>query len=798
MYNLKEIASIIDGQLNGNEEVEISSINIDSRKVRDAKGALFFALKTAKDNGHRYIDALVNRGISAVVVSEPPTIECDHILVNDTLKALQQLAQHHRSSFSIPMVGITGSNGKTIVKEWLSHLCSDHFRVCKNPKSYNSQVGVPLSVWNLRNEHTLGIFEAGISEPGEMKALANIIRPTLGVFTHLGDAHDAQFDTMEAKLDEKLKLFKSCDLIVAGSDDLLVKQKIKELHKPCFFWGSDLDCDLRIIRHTDLHVELEYQSKRYNISLSSPDRSCYSNSLNAIAAALNLGVPMDHLVSRVAHLPVVDMRMQQVDGINNNQLILDFYNSDFQSISIALDFLTQQATHRSKTVILSDIVESQLSDDVLYTKLDRLLQTHRVDRLIGIGDRISQYRFNVPSEFYRSTDEFLRSFPCYSLRNESILLKGARVYSFERIAERLKEKTHQTVLEVNLSRLQENIRSISARLKSDTKLMTMVKALAYGSGGYQIAKLLEYNNIDYLGVAYTDEATALIQSGIRLPFIVLNPDLNDIEPYIEHPIQPVVYSFESLHRLNDHPVKIHLEFDTGMHRLGFSKNDVDDVIAYLKTHPNLEVVSVFSHLAGADEERLDILTQRQITDFTEIGNRFKIEVDPNIIMHLSNTAGIERFPEAQFDMVRLGIGLYGISSSGKATDLQPVSTFKTYINQIKTVPAGEGIGYGQHDIADHERTIAILAVGYADGFSRSLSRGVGYVMIHGKKARVVGNVCMDMTMVDVTDLHCQVGDTAVIFGDDPKVEDVARAIGTIPYEILTNVSERVNRVFYQE
>lgn len=784
----------------GNGSLTINHLSIDSRKIQSPKMTLFFALKTAKNDGHLFLDKAINQGVKAIVVSQKPTVESNYILVKDPLVALQKLAALHRKRFDVPTIGITGSNGKTIVKEWTSYLAAFNFSVCKNPKSYNSQVGVPLSVWGLNENHTLGVFEAGISQPDEMEKLAELIAPTIGVFTHLGDAHDASFETTEQKLQEKLLLFTSCITIVANSYNELITKSLSAINKNLFLWGETEECQLQIVGRNANDFSVRYLEKNYTITLPFRDTASVENAFTALSTCLVLGLQLEDLIPKLLHLPTIDMRLQQVNGINGNQLILDYYNADFQSVAMALDFLKQQQPTGETTVVLSEITQSHLTDETLYSQLNDLLLNHKISRLIGIGERISKHAaaFKIPAQFYPNTQIFIASYPFYQLKNQTILLKGSRHFSFEKIADKLRTKSHQTVLEVNLTRLQDNLNTVKKMVGPRTKLMAMVKALAYGNGGFQIAKLLEFNNIDYLGVAYTDEAIELRKAGISLPIMVLNPDLNHLDAYLEQNIQPVIYSFESLEKVKNHPVKIHLEFDTGMHRLGFEMKDLDKLISILKTDNSLEIVSVFSHLAVADDASKDDFTNKQIADFEVIYKRIQSDLNISIIKHIANTAGIERFTESRLDMVRMGIGLYGISSKGKRSELQPVSTFKSYITQIKEVASEDGIGYGQHDAAPIDRKIAIIAVGYADGYNRLFSQGKGGFVINGKYAKVVGNVCMDMTMCDVTEIECQEGDEALIFGDNPRVEELAKAISTIPYEILTNVSERVNRIFYQE
>ena len=800
LYRLKTIADIVNGKLHGDGALEILNIYTDTRSSRQ-HSALFIAIKTAKNNGNTFVPQAINQGTKAVLVSTKPKIDCNYILVEDTLDALQMLATHHRNQFTIPIVAITGSNGKTIVKEWLSTLLNDNHTVCKSPKSFNSQMGVPLSVWRLKGDHhTLGIFEAGISHPNKMDNLRRIIQPTIGVFTHLGDSHSANFESIEQKLSEKLQLFANCDTIVCSSYQPEVLSAVKKLGKNTFTWGNDAESNLYVVPSTSNEYTVTYLSKSYQVKLPTTDKATVENSFTSLATALALGEEIEPLITKLAVLPTIDMRLQQVEGAQGNTLILDFYNSDFQSVDIAFDFLKQQNTHKKITVILSDILENNLEPSKLYEEVNSVLQKHNVSQLVGIGKQISnaQSAFDLPSMFYPDTASFLKQHPVYELKDECILLKGARIFEFEKIAERLRKRTHQTCLEINLSRMQQNIDVIKSKVGSQTKVMAMVKALAYGSGDYQIAKLLQKNNIDYLGVAYTDEATQLRASGISTPIMVLNPDLTDLTPYQEDDIQPVIYSFASLEKVIKEDIVIHLEFDTGMRRLGFHKEDIPLLVSKLQTNKSLTVASVFSHLAASDDDSLDDFTQQQISDFNYISTTLENELGTPILKHLANTAAIERLPSATFDMVRMGIGLYGISSLENDVTLQPVGTFKSYISQIKTVPANTGIGYGQHSKTSTDRRIAIVAVGYADGYSRSFSQGKGAFTIHNKHAPIVGNVCMDMSMCDVSHIDCSEGDEVIIFGDNPRVEELAKTIGTISYEILVKVSERVNRVFYQE
>ncbi len=799
MYTLSQIAQIVGGSLHGDGHLQIAQLYTNTRRIQVKDHSLFFAIATEKNDGHNYIDHAIKLGVTALVVSQKPTIDCNYILVENTLTALQKLSSHHRANFNIPTVAITGSNGKTIVKEWLSELLSSSYTVCKNPKSYNSQIGVPLSVWKLSSQDEVGVFEAGISQAGEMVRLEKIIQPTVGVFTHLGDAHASNFSSDQQKLIEKLTLFDNCETIVVSANQPEVLAAIRNKGKKVFTWGANMMCDLHVTRSTEGAFVATYQGNSELISLPFADKASIENAFTAASAALALGLTLSTVASHLTKLQPVDMRLQQINGQNNTQLILDYYNNDYQSVVMALDFLNQQKTKNQSVVILSDILESNLSDEKLYKTINKLLISSGISSLITIGSKMQQQQsvFDLPTTAYASTEEFLKKHPLHTLQNATILLKGAREFAFEKIANKLKVKTHETKLEVNLTRLQHNIDVVKKSIGTQTKLMAMVKALGYGSGGYQVAKLLEYNNIDYLGVAYTDEAIELRESGISTPIMVLNPDLTDLSPYTDLQIEPVIHSFTGLQRVAAYPIRVHLEFDTGMHRLGFEEGDVPRLLEQIEISL-VKVASVFSHLATSDDSAMDDFTQVQITAFERIANTIETGIGYPITKHLSNTAGIERFANARFDMVRLGIGLYGISPLGKSSQLLPVSTFKSFISQVRTVKAGDGIGYGQHDKSTRDRKIAVVAVGYADGYARAFGQGKGFFVVKGKKAPVVGNVCMDMTMCDVTEIPCAEGDEVLVFGDSPSVEDLADTIGTIPYEILTSISERVNRVFYQE
>jgi alanine racemase len=799
LYSLAKIAKIIDGKLVGDAGLVIRRLHIDSRTIKPSGSGLFFAIKTKYNNGYNFISDAIKNGAVAVVCEQPTQDVPNYVLVSNTVDALQKLAKFHREKYAIPVVGITGSNGKTIVKEWLYSLVKESFNVCKSPRSYNSQIGVPISLWKLNDHHSLGIFEAGISKPGEMANLEQMVQPTIGVFTHLGVAHLSNFKNQETLLHEKLILFKNTPLIVCLSENTLVLQELQKLNKTLLVVGEEEGCDLHYEVLNNKKLRITHQQQTITIKPPFTDKASLHNLLLATATSLALGIDLHTIKSKLEDLPEVDMRLQQVEGINNNQLILDHYTSDLTSLEIALDFLDQQQNKGKKTVILSDIELPNNDIELAYKKINTLLKKYNISQLIGVGKELMKHRhlFSMENEMFPDVQSLLQQFAFYKLKNRVVLLKGARKFAFENITEKLQKQSHQTVLEVNLSQMQRNLNAIKAGLRKETKVMAMTKALSYGTGGFQIAKLLEYNNVDYLGVAYTDEAVQLKNAGISTPVFVLNADLNDLSVYEDFSIEPVIFSFEGLDRVDGKDITIHIELDTGMHRLGFQRREIPKLLRRLSLLKNVKIGSVFSHLPVADSMAKDEYTKNQIKRFKDLSNQIQDVLKYPVLRHISNSAGIERFPEAQMDMVRLGIGLYGISSVQNSA-IQPVSTFKSYITQIKEVEPGEGIGYGLLDASTQKRRIAVIAVGYADGYSRKFSRGVGTFLIRGQEAPVVGNVCMDMTMCDVTDIECSEGDEAIIFGDVLSIEKIADRIGSIPYEVLTSVSERVNRIYYQE
>jgi len=825
-YSISNISSLLHSKTHGNlaSDIVIKDLLIDSRKLGNPLTSLFFAIKGERHDGHTYINDLYQKGVRNFVVSQLPqnyaqlTDAC-FISVNDTLQALQLLCSQHRKQFTIPVLGITGSNGKTIVKEWLYQLLREDKNIVRSPKSFNSQVGVPLSVWQLSQEHTFGIFEAGISKPGEMELLEKIIQPTIGLVTNIGKAHDENFEDQKEKVYEKLKLFVNTETIIYCKDYLLVHHEISSnddfLKTKIFTWSKKTKADLLIGRITKTTVDTEIQGVYKNdfISIKIPftDEASIENAIHCWALMLHLGYENNTIAERMPLLSPIAMRLELKEGINNCSIINDSYNSDIGSLAIALDFLNQQKQHPKKTLVLSDILQSGQNNEALYKEVADLIHKKGVSRLVGIGEGISSeaHQFNIEKSFYKSTADFLKQFNNSLFRDETILLKGARSFGFEAISKVIQQKAHQTVLEINLNALVHNLNYYRSKLKPDTQIMAMVKAFSYGSGSFEIANILQFHRINYLAVAYADEGIELRKAGITVPIMVMNPEEDSYEGMIHYHLEPEIFSFRVLNLFEEaikrsitdttQTLPIHIKLDTGMHRLGFEESDINELIVRIKNNKHLRIKSVFSHLAGSDDPTHFDFTWQQIKRFNAMSDQFQSHFSYPIFKHILNSAGITNFPDAQFDLVRLGIGLYGIGANEtEQTQLQNVSTLKTCISQIKKIPANETIGYNRKGIANRDVQIATVPIGYADGLSRKLSNGKGKMIVKGKAAPIIGNVCMDMCMIDITDINANENDEVIVFGEAYPITEVAKDVDTIPYEILTNVSRRVKRVYYQE
>lgn len=818
--SIEEIASVIGAKRIGNHPAHIDWILTDSRSLCFPEETLFFALKTKRNDGHKYIADLYERGVRNFVVgtltTEPESYpDANFLVVGSPLKALQRLASRHREQFQVPVVGITGSNGKTIVKEWLYQILSPERIITRSPRSYNSQIGVPLSVW-MMNEHTeLGIFEAGISEMGEMEALKPIIQPTIGVLTNIGGAHQENFTSLQDKCMEKLQLFKDCDVIVYNGDNELISSCVsKSLFTAREIAWSTKDNErplfIESIQKDDTGTTIKYRYlgffKEYRIPFI--DDASIENSLHCLAVALYLMVSPEDIAERMLHLEPIAMRLEVKEGKNGCILINDSYNSDFASLDIALDFMARRTEdkERKRTLILSDILETGQSGKLLYRQVAELVHSRGVNRIIGVGEEISASasRFEIEKNFFRSTSELIESGILSTLKNEVVLIKGARMFHFDQITDLLELKVHETILEINLNALTDNLNFYRNKLKPETKMVCMVKASAYGAGSFEIAKTLEDHRVDYLAVAVADEGADLRKAGIGSSIIIMNPEVTAFKTMFDYRLEPEVYSFHLLEELIKAAERegatncpIHIKIDTGMHRLGFDPADMPRLIERLKRQSAVIPRSVFSHLVGSDAERFDAFTRHQIETFEQAAAELLAGFSHKILRHICNTAGIQRYPGAQFDMVRLGIGLYGIDPFTNQM-LHNVTTLKTTILQIHDVPADETVGYSRKGVLNRNSRIAALPIGYADGLNRHLGNGKGYCLVNGQKAPYVGNICMDVCMIDVTDIDCKEGDKAIIFGDELPVTVLSDILDTIPYEILTSVSERVKRVYYQD
>ncbi len=823
--SVKEIAEVVGGKLSG-AIVEagarmVSVLSTDSRTVSDPEQTLFFAIKTERNDGHKYMAGLYPKGVRAFVVSEwfpefDRMPEALFVRVENTLDALHKLAAWNRHRFQYPVLAITGSNGKTIVKEWLYELLKPK-AIVRSPKSYNSQIGVPLSLWLMDAPYELAIIEAGISKPGEMQRLGAIIKPDIGIITNIGDAHQENFSSLKEKAIEKLRLFAHSKTLIYCRDNTLIHECLtdgsSDFAGKLFGWSFFEPSAQLFIEKKQLNgstiFRVSNDGEPVDVVVPFTDSASLENAAQCLAFLVFFGELTRERIDAFARLQAVAMRLEMKDGINNCLLINDYYNSDINSLSIALAFQTNQVktSLMQKTVILSDIQQSGIAPEELYRQVADMLQQNGVTRVIGIGPHIKVFAsvFSPEARFFDSTDLFLEHLDQSTFNHENILLKGARDFHFERISSALQKKYHQTVLEIDLNNLVGNLNYFRSLLKPGTRIMVMVKAFSYGSGMVEIARVLQFQKVDYLAVAVADEGIELRQAGIDLPIIVMNPEEHSFESMIEFRLEPNIYSLglfdsflRSLQRNAVSGYPVHLKIDTGMHRLGFdSKESVQAVVDRLKQQSQMEVRSVFSHLAASDEPFHDYFTREQVDLFDELSSLVVKNLPYPVLRHILNSAGIERFPESQYDMVRLGIGLYGVSS--KATPrVKPISRLKTTISQVRQIDIDQTVGYGRKGKVSRASQIAVLPIGYADGYDRRLGNGVGKVYVNGHFAHIIGNVCMDMCMVDVTGIEVQVGDEVELMGEHVLVVEMAQAIGTIPYEILTGISQRVKRIYVQE
>ena len=823
-YTIEKITTLIGARRYGNADANIGFLLTDSRSLCFPEETLFFALKTERHDGHAYIPELYRRGVRNFVVTGMPEgyadgyPEANFLKVTDARKALQRLAERHRDEFNVPVVGITGSNGKTVVKEWLYQLLSPYKYVTRSPRSYNSQTGVPLSVWLMNEQTEVGIFEAGISQPGEMQALRDIIQPTIAVLTNIGAAHQENFASKEEKCREKTVLFHDAETIVYNADDELIRRTVAESAykgEQLYYSMTDKKAPVFIADVTkgDTSTTVTYVYRQgYEEKYTIPfiDDASVANSITCAVVALKLGLSAGELAGGMARLEPVAMRMEVKQGRHGCTLINDSYNSDVNSLDIALDFMNRRPDHqgRRRTLILSDIFQSGETAADLYREVGSLFKKRGVQKFIGIGPELSQHSRAIPVAekfFFSSVDAFLRSEVFRSMRDEVILIKGARAFGFDRITDLMVQKVHETVLEVNLGALVENLNYYRSFMKPETKLVCMIKADAYGAGSVEIAKTLQDHRVDYLAVAVADEGATLRRNGITANIMIMNPEMTAFKTMFDYDLEPEVYSFRLLDALikaaekegiTDYPV--HIKIDTGMHRLGFDPlHDMDALINRLKHQSAVIPRSVFSHFVGSDSDSFDDFSAHQFELFDKASKQLQAAFKHKILRHIDNSAGIEHFPNRQLDMCRLGLGLYGIDSRNNEI-IHTVSTLKTTILQLRRVPAGDTVGYSRKGTIDHDSVIAAIPIGYADGLNRHLGNRRGYCLVNGKRAGYVGNICMDVAMIDVTGIDCKEGDTVEIFGEHLPVTVLSDILDTIPYEVLTCISNRVKRVYFQD
>ena len=816
MLKFSSLNSIVSGStIQMAKDEAIQYLITDSRKVLASPKSLFFAIKGVRNDGHEFIASLYHQGVRQFIVERKPELanypNGNFYLVESAITALQKIAAHHRAQFNYPVVGITGSNGKTIVKEWVYQLLSPEKKCVKNPGSYNSQIGVPLSVWQMTEDHELGIFEAGISQPDEMASLQKIIQPTIGIFTNIGSAHAEGFNSIQEKASEKANLFKDAETVIYCSDYPEIEEQFaakSRLSQKLLAWGQKPGSNILLEFTNDKIIQISGALGNHRFALPFQDFASKENLIHCIVLLIHLGCSDEVIDSKINQLHSVPMRLELKQGINKCQIINDAYNNDLGGLRISLDFLSG-LNKPKRTLILSDVLQSGLTLEDLAAQIAEVVRDTGIQKFIGIGFGFYSHhspfdQLDIDKQFFLTTDDFIRDIIWNDFQDEAILVKGARVFEFEKVVQRLQKKVHGTVMEIDMNSVVHNLNYFRSLLQPGVKLMVMVKAFAYGSGSQEIASLLQYHRVDYLGVAYVDEGVELRQHHIHLPIMVMNPTEDTFQALIDNNLEPEIYSLSLLKSLvsflNGRPIAIHLKVDTGMHRLGLEQDDIAEALDLLSSNSNIQVASVFSHLAASDEAKHDEFTVAQSNVFEKTTQKLEKALNYSPLRHILNSGGILRHPGLQYDMVRLGIGLYGIDPSGELQDkLEPVATLKTVISQVKTINKGETVGYGRRGKAERELRIATIAIGYADGYNRAFSNGIGCVLIAGKRARVIGNVCMDMTMVDVTEIpEALDGSEVILFGQELPIPEVAQMINTIPYEILTNTSERVKRVFYAE
>ena len=813
-YTTKEIAEITQSQIIGDKNLQIHHIAFDSRNIYSTLKTAFIAINTHKNSGEKYISQAIEKGIK-VIISENFYSEYDGItwiIVENSVKFLQDLAHYHIENQPIKTIGITGSNGKTIVKEWLYQCLWNEFPTVKSPKSFNSQIGLPISLLQTSEKHQVGIFEVGISKPQEMKTLEEIFSPKIGILTHIGTAHSSNFENELQLIKEKLILFKNSEIIIYNGDNEQVCKEIKTQYsdKKLISFGLKAHNDVKIIcdyKDRNQEILVQYFSEKLSFPANQRDEATLTNALAVICILKEFGFTNEKIVEKINNLKAVEMRLESVNGVRNNLIINDSFNLDLDSLIIAYQFINQY-NRDEKTLVLSDIFDVKNDDVSLYHKVAEITNQQNFKQIFLVGNQISRFqeKFNAKTYTFSTTKELLESQQLNSIENQLILLKGARIFEFEKIKSHLELQKHDTVLEINLNAILHNINVHKSLLKPETKMCAMVKAYSYGLGGYEIAEFLQHHHIDYLGVAYADEGVDLRKNGITTPILVMNPEQGSYDVIIDYNLEPEIYSLRVLELFaNQLQLKgiqqkypIHIKVETGMHRLGFKEHEIDELVENLKKY-NVKVASIFSHLSSADVPEEDDYTMEQIHTFQRVSSKISEALGYQPIRHILNTAGITYYSDYQFEMVRIGIGMVGISANPKVKkQLQSAVTFKTVISQISEVKQGESIGYNRKYKAEKDTRIATIPVGYADGIPRLIGNKKGFVGIHNQKVSIVGNICMDMLMVDLQNIKAKEGDEVIIFNGNPTLEEFSGYCQTIPYEVLTSISRRVKRIYIKD
>lgn len=812
-YKLSDISKITKSEYAGKSDIYINHIQIDSRTYFDVSQSIFLAIPGKQHNGHSYIKDLYDKGCRNFWVQNnqtyPQFSDANYIISKNVIDAFQCLISNFRSKFTFPIIGITGSNGKTIVKEWLYHICKQEYSVVRSPRSFNSQIGVPLSLMLLDSTNNFGIIEAGISELNEMVLLEKMIHPTIGIFTNIGDAHQENFKSLQEKVQEKMKLFTHTKKLIYCSDYEIIHAEALQLQNTKLYsWGFAENSMIQASvssKGSISYITLHWEHKTHSFTIPFTDKASVENAIHCFVTLIAIGIS-DETTEYFIDLPQIAMRLELKSGKNNCTLINDSYNSDFQSVKIALEFLSQQKQNNNKTLLLSDVKQTGIPLDELYKNIADLINQYSISRVIGVGTDISKYlKTYIPQgSYYESTQAFLTHFQTHVFRDETILLKAAREFQFELIAKQIENQTHQTVLDINLNAIVTNLHYFKSYLQPKTKIMVMVKAFSYGSGSFEIANILQHHRVDYLAVAFVDEGVELRNAGITLPIVVMNPEYGMMNQLFEYNLEPNIHNFSVLQEYvqicEQYPEKtfpIHIKIDTGMARYGFSPEEIPLLSKELPLISNCKIASVFSHLVGSDEARFDDFTETQIQLFKTLSKEITKQFSYPIMLHILNSAGIERFSQHQFDMVRLGIGLYGISSLNDENCMN-ISTLKTFVSGIREMQTGTTVGYSRNGKILKPSIIGVLPIGYADGLSRKLSNGVGSVIVNKVEVPIIGNICMDATMIDITNVDVSLGDEVIVFGKELPISVMAKKIGTIPYEIITSVSRRVKRIYYFE